>query len=617
MKAITIFLEVTNNMSESLTKHQDCGQSEPAFLGVEESLEGKRWLIRDADSRQTLALAQRLNVPEILARILAGRGIGLNEASAFLEPKLRELMPNPSSLIDMDKAAERISAAIVQNETIGIFGDYDVDGATSSSLLVRFIRAVGGDSLVYIPNRLEEGYGPNVAGLTTLAKKGASVVITVDCGTSAHGPLAEASKNGLDIIVVDHHAAEPDLPRVLAVVNPNRIDDNSGQGALAAVGVAFLLVIAVNRILRKGGWFDDRTEPDLMQWLDLVALGTVCDVVPLIGLNRAFVHQGLRVMARRTNPGLMSLADVGGITEIPSAYHLGFIMGPRVNAGGRIGSPDLGARILATDDIAEARKIAINLDNLNRERQLIERKVLDQALSQVEQESDGRGATVFTVGKGWHTGVLGIVASRLKERFNRPACVLAIDNTGKVTTGSGRSVKGVDLGAIVIAASQAGVINKGGGHAMAAGFTLRADQIPTFRAFLDERVRARIKETGIRPTLQLDGVLTTRGANLDVAHILQGLSPFGSSNPEPRFALSGARVTFADRVGENHVRATLEGEEGSKLQAICFSCTDRPLGRLLLQANGLPVNIAGRLRVNCWRGRSAPQFMIDDANPIW
>jgi single-stranded-DNA-specific exonuclease len=591
-----------------------------AFLGVENSLEGKLWLERGVDGRAAMALAQRLGVPEMVARVLAGRDISLDAAPAFLNPTLRDLMPNPSKLTDMDRAAERIAAAIVQGEAVGIFGDYDVDGATSSALLVRFIRAVGGRTLNYIPDRLKEGYGPNAPALAKLARDGASIVLTVDCGTAAHAPLAEARAQGLDVIVVDHHTAEARLPPAFAVVNPNRLDDESGQGHLAAVGVAYLLVVAVNRELRSSGWYKTRPEPDLMQWLDLVALGTVADVVPLSGLNRALVTQGIKVMARRANAGLAALSDVAGIDEAPAAYHLGFVFGPRVNAGGRVGAPELGARLLACDDISEATTIAHKLNQLNRERQTIEAAVLDDAMERIK--ADSAGALVFTAGEGWHPGVVGIVASRLKDRYNRPACVLALDPDTGLATGSGRSVTGVDLGAMVIAASQAGIIEKGGGHAMAAGFTVAAAKLDEFRAFLDERIAQRVEEAGIRPTLRLDGALSTAGADITLAESLAELGPFGSGNPEPRFALANVRVTYADRVGENHVRCTLESSEvgkgaGGKLAGICFRSTDRPLGQALLAAGGKPMHVAGRLRVNTWQGRSSAQLMIDDAQPLW
>ncbi len=386
------------------------GNDTDCFLGVENSLTGKRWIGRGADDRQSLALAQRLGLPEIVGRVLAARGVGLDEAESFLNPTLRRLLPDPSRLAGMDTAAERLSQAIMQGETIGIFGDYDVDGATSSALLRRFIAAAGGRSLVHIPDRIKEGYGPNTPALLKLRDDGASVIVTVDCGTSAFEPLGAASDAGLDVIVVDHHEAEAALPPATAVINPNRLDDDSGQGQLAAVGVTFLLVVAVNRALRGAGWYASRAEPDLTGWLDLVALGTVCDVVPLTGVNRALVSQGLKVMAKRNNPGLKALADVAGLKEAPAAYHAGFLLGPRINAGGRIGAADLGSRLLATDDAGEAMEIAHRLDELNRERRGIERSVLEAAITGVEKAGDDLGPLIVAAGEGWHPGVIGIVA---------------------------------------------------------------------------------------------------------------------------------------------------------------------------------------------------------------
>lgn len=586
-----------------------------AFLGVEQSAEGKRWLLRAVDDRAALTLAQRLELPDAVARVLAGRGIGAEAAPGFLAPTLRELMPDPSRLQDMDAAAERLAAAVMQGEQLAVFGDYDVDGATSSALVRRFVEAVGGRCRTYIPDRLREGYGPNAPALLELARDGVSLVVTVDCGTAAHEPLTAARDAGLDVVVIDHHTAEAGLPPAVAVVNPNRIDDDSGEGHLAAVGVAFLLIVAVNRELRRAGWYASRPEPDLTQWLDLVALGTVCDVVPLTGLNRALVAQGLKVIQRRANPGLRALADVAGINEMPAAYHLGFVLGPRVNAGGRVGAADLGSRLLTTSDATEADAIARQLNGFNRDRQDIEAAVLNDALAALE--SDLPGAAVFAVGAGWHPGVIGIVASRLKDRYNRPACVIAVDPDTGLGTGSGRSVPGVDLGAAVIAARQSGLLERGGGHRMAAGFTVAEGKLAAFRAFLDERVRTRVAEAGIVPSLHVDGVLTAGGANLDLIGALERLAPFGSGNAEPRFVIPSARVAFADVVGTDHVRCTFESPEGGRLAGICFRAVDRPLGRALLTADGRPIHVAGRLRANTWQGRTSAQLFVDDAAPLW
>ena len=599
-------------------KEEKAGTDGPAFfLGVEKSLTGKRWIGREADGRQSLALAQRLGVAEIIGRVLVARGVGLDDAGAFLNPTLRDLLPDPSCLKEMDVAAERLASAIMGGEKIGVFGDYDVDGATSSALLTRFIAAVGGRSAIHIPDRLKEGYGPNTEALLKLKDEGASVVVTVDCGTGAHEPLAAAADAGLDVIVVDHHEAEAKLPAATAVINPNRLDDASGLGQLAAVGVAFLLVVAVNRALRNASWYERRPEPDLTQWLDLVALGTICDVVPLTGVNRALVAQGLKVMAGRRNPGLKALADVAGMEEPPGTYHAGFVLGPRINAGGRIGASDLGARLLSTDDAGEAIEIAHRLDELNLERRAIERTVLNAAIEDVEKAGDDLGPVIMAAGEGWHPGVIGIVAGRLKERFNRPACVVAFDGSSGIGTGSGRSIAGVDLGAAVIAATQAGLLVKGGGHKMAAGFTVERGRLDEFQAFLTERVAANIQEGGIRPSLYLDGAMKPAAATLSLVQDLQRVGPFGSGNPEPRFVLPAVRLSYAAVAGENHVRGILEGEEGGRLAAISFNSLDTPLGQALLKSDGAPLHVAGKLRVNTWQGRSSAQLHVEDAAPAW
>ena len=585
------------------------------FLGVEKSLKGKRWIKRDADDRQALALAQRYGLPEVVGRVLAGRGVGLDDAEAFLNPTLRTLLPDPSTLKGMDVAAERLGSAIMEGEAIGIFGDYDVDGATSSALLKRFIAAVGGRTQVYIPDRIKEGYGPNTPALIKFKDDGISVVVTVDCGTSAFEPLEAAKDAGLEMIVVDHHEAEATLPPATAIINPNRLDDDSGQGQLAAVGVAFLLVVAVNRALRSAGWYETRPEPDLTGWLDLVALGTVCDVVPLTGINRALVSQGLKVMGQRRNTGLKALADVAGLKEAPETYHAGFQLGPRINAGGRIGSPDLGSRLLGTDDADEAMEIAHRLDELNLERRGIEAAVQEAAVEEAEKVGDDLGPLVVCAGEGWHPGVIGIVAGRLKDRFNRPACVIAFD--GDTGTGSGRSVTGVDLGAAVIAACQAGILIKGGGHKMAAGFTVEKAKLEELKAFLSDRVATDIKEGDIRPTLYLDGAMKPKAADMNLLEILAQVGPFGAGNPEPRFVILAAQLSYAAVVGERHVRGFVTGEGGGRLAAISFNCVDSPLGQALLNSDGAPLHLAGRLKVNTWQGRSSAQLHIDDAAPTW
>lgn len=595
-----------------------------SFLNIDQSLAGRRWLARPADERQALALAQSCGLPELVGRVMAGRGITLDTVDAFLAPTLRELLPDPSHLKDMDIAAARMAAAIINGERVAVFGDYDVDGATSSALLCRFFRAVGADLRVYIPDRVAEGYGPNAPALLRLKAEGVQLVVTVDCGVSAFAALDAAAGAGLEVIVIDHHAAEPRLPRAVAVVNPNRIDETSPHGSLCAAGVTFLAVVAVNRALRDAGWYATRPAPDLMGWLDLVALGTVCDVVPLVGLNRALVAQGLKVMARRGNPGLAALADVAGLKERPDAYHAGYVLGPRVNAGGRVGGSDLGSRLLATDDPTEAADLARRLDVHNAERKAVEALVLEDALAQLEREAETMPPELaFVAGEGWHAGVVGIVASRVKDRYNRPACVVALE--GGIGKASGRSVRGVNLGDAVIAARQAGLLIAGGGHAMAAGFTVAADRIPELRRFLAEVIAGQIAGQiagrgdggSLVPTLEVDGALAVGGATPALCATIARLGPFGTGNAEPRFVVTDARIVRADIVGNNHVRCILTGSGGSRLKAIAFRAMDSALGPALLDSRGSPLHIAGHLRPDNWKGAEGVQLFIEDAAHPW
>ena len=579
---------------------------------MDRSVTGRRWMLRQSDERAGLALSQRLDIPEIVGRVMAARGISLEGAEQFLDPTLRNALPDPASLIGMDVAAERLVTAIRDGEPLAIFGDYDVDGATSSALLARFLSAVGVPARVYIPDRITEGYGPTTPAMLRLRAEGIKLLITVDCGTTAFEPLEAAGDAGLDVIVVDHHVAEPALPRAISVVNPNRLDDTSGQGALAAVGVSFLYAIATNRLLRESGWYTEQglKEPDLLALLDLVALGTVCDVVPLVGVNRAFVSQGLKVMARRRNPGLVALADVARVDSKLSEYHAGFLLGPRVNAGGRVGDAPLGAQLLMTQDETEATEIARRLDGYNTERKEIEARVQEEAMEQVES-SDLSAALILAAGEDWHPGVIGIVAGRLRERFNRPAFVIGLDgDTGK---GSGRSIEGVDLGSIVIAARQAGLLLNGGGHKMAAGLTVARDKLEDLHAFMNERVAQDVASNEVVPTLRIDGAMALSGVKPEFVAALEKLAPFGSGNAEPRFAFTSVRVAKADVVGANHVRCFLTDSSGGRLKAIAFRSVGEPLGDALLDKTGLGLQLAGKLRPDNWQGRNDVQFIIDDA----
>ena len=591
-------------------------QSGPPFLGVACSLKGKRWRARLDDERLALGLAQQSGLPEILARVIAGRGIDGAAVETFLNPTLRTMLPDPSTLRDMDRAVERVRAAIESSESIGVFADYDVDGATSAALLVRFFARIGRTLEVYVPDRLREGYGPNVGGLEALRAAGASLVITVDCGTTAHRPLAEAAASGLDVIVLDHHVAETALPEAVAVINPNRLDEDNACGQLAAVGVTFLFLVALNRALREAGWYGHgHAEPDLMAWLDLVALGTVCDVVPLKGVNRALVSQGLKVMARRNNPGLAALADVAGLDERPGAFHAGFVLGPRVNAGGRIGDAGLGVRLLSTEEAEEAAAIAGRLDACNHERRQVEAAVLAEAETVAAEAVAGRdperAPLLLVAAEGWHPGVIGIVASRLKDSHNRPACVIALD--GPLGKGSGRSIPGVALGDAVIAARQAGLLINGGGHAMAAGFTVATERIDDLASFLNTHVAGQLDFRAPVVGLGIDAALSPGGATAEIVETLEAIGPFGAGNPRPRFALPAVRLARADVVGGDHVRCFLAGGSGApRLKGIAFRAAGTPLGDALLGTRG-PLHVAGHLRADAWRGPDAIELIIEDA----
>jgi single-stranded-DNA-specific exonuclease len=579
-----------------------------AFLGVENSSTKRRWVARPYNERTTLALSQRFTLPDILARTLSARGIDLESAASFLDPKLRDLLPDPSRFKDMDKAAARMVEAIQRGEKMAVYGDYDVDGATSSALLMRFAKSVGCDLRLYVPDRMREGYGPNIAAMQTLAAEGIKLVICVDCGTTAHEPLAVAKAAGMDMIVLDHHASEPDLPPSSAMVNPNRLDEDSEYGYLAAVGVTYLFVIAVNRALRAANYYTDALpEPDLRLWLDLVALGTVCDVVKLVGLNRAFVTQGLRIMEQRRNIGMQALAMIAGLKGSMDTYAAGFILGPRVNAGGRVGESDLGAKLLSTDEPALADKLAKHLHALNTERREIEAKVLAEAeaLTFVENLP-----MAFVAGENWHPGVIGIVAARLKDKFHHPAIVIALE--GDIGKGSCRSVQGIDMGALIIAARQAGILMNGGGHKMAAGFSVARDKVRDLCDFLAERIGKQIAAEPLKPTLTVDGLLASTSLQPDFVKQLATLGPFGTGNPEPRFALTDCRIVKADIVGEKHVSVVIM-QGGVRLRGIAFRSTENGLGDLLLAKKGLTCHLAGHLRLDEWQGVERVQFHIDDA----
>ena len=589
------------------------------FLGVERSAAGRAWRDRldDRGAARALAIVQRHGLPELLARVLAGRNVEAGAVEAFLDPTVKRLMPDPDVLAGMAAAAGRIADAIERGEAIAIFGDYDVDGATSAALVAAFLRAAGLDPAIHIPDRIFEGYGPNIEAIRALAARGAKLLLTLDCGTTSLEALAEAKRIGLDTVVIDHHQADETLPDAVAIVNPNRLDDLSGLGHLAAVGTAFLTLVAVNRELRRRGfWNAARPEPELIDFLDLVALGTVADVVPLSGLNRAFVAKGLIAMRRRERVGLTALIDVARLTGPPEPWHLGFMLGPRINAGGRIGRADLGARLLLCTDPAEAAGFAAELDHLNRERQAIELTAVAEAEAEAMAALglEEKGAVVVTASPRWHPGVVGLVAGRLKERFGRPAFAIAL-GPGDLGTGSGRSIAGVDLGRAVRQAVVDGLLAKGGGHAMAAGLTLRKDALGTFRAFLEANLGAAVEAARRDDALLIDGAMTARGATAELHASLAVAGPFGAGNPEPMLALPAHTVAYAEEVGQAHVRVRLKSRDGAAIDAIAFRAAGHKLGQTLLNSRGLALHVAGSLTLDRWQGNERVQLRIVDVAP--
>jgi single-stranded-DNA-specific exonuclease len=584
------------------------------LLGVARSASGRAWRSRLLSNRDALAIAERHELPEILGRVLAGRRVKLEDVEGFLNPTLRTTMPQPSALRDMEPGAERLAQAIMRGEKIAIISDYDVDGVASAALLSRFLRAVGSDAETHIPDRISEGYGPSEAAVRELHGRGASLLLTLDCGVLAHDPLAKAAELGLDVVVVDHHQAGESLPTALAVINPNRLDDISGAGYLCAAGVTMILVAATSRLLRKHGWYDERRpEPNLLQWLELVALATICDVVPLVGLNRAYVVQGLKIMARRENVGLAALADTSRLTRRPDPYALGFVLGPRLNAAGRVGQASLALRLLLATERGEASTVALELERLNKQRQTIEMRVVDEAAAQAESSlgKERKGPVILVSGENWHPGVLGLVAARLKERFQLPAFALGYGRGAELASGSGRSVAGVDLGAAVRAALDAGILVKGGGHAMAAGLTISRNRIGDFRDFLEHRF-ASASDSLARHWLDIDAVVTASGATLDLIELLEQAGPFGASNPAPLFAFPAHRVVYADAAGSDHIRCTIAAADGTRIKAIAFRALGTDLGELLLSERQHPLHFVGRLVVDEWNGGRRAALHIED-----
>lgn len=583
------------------------------FLDVTRSITGRSWTDRltATTTRLATAIAQRNDISEILARVLASRGVELDDAEKYLDPTIRGLMPDPSTLTAMDELADRLAKAITDNEAIALFGDYDVDGACSCALMVRYLRHFGIEPQVHIPDRIYEGYGPNIGAMDKLIDSGASLVITLDCGTTSDKPIAHARSRGADVLVIDHHLSDHELPDANALVNPNRPDDISGLGYLCAAGVTFMAMVAVNRALRQRG---DTGLPDLLKLLDLVALATVCDVVPLVGLNRAFVVRGLEIARRADNKGIQALALAARLSGPINPYHLGFLIGPRINAGGRIGNAAMGAELLSIEDEHHAFALAARLDELNTERQRIEMAAVEEAALVAEREiGSGDGPSVLVLASAsWHPGVAGLIAARLRERFERPVFAIALqpDGTG---TGSGRSVPGVDLGRAVIEAVERGLVAKGGGHAMAAGVTIKPGQLGPFRSYLMDMLSNDVAIARAITALPIDAALTARGASLDLVQDLERAGPYGSGNPGPVLAFPAHRAKFAQVVGKGgHVSFTLTSEDGARLKAIAFRAANTAIGDALLRGNEAAMHFAGALSIDHYQGREQVQFRLTD-----
>lgn len=587
-----------------------------AFLGVARSLTDKLWRDRlnARGAAKALAIVQRHQLPEMLARVLAGRGVDIDAVADFLDPTIRKLMPDPYTVTEMEAAAKRIADAAEKGEKVAIFGDYDVDGATSAALLAWHLRHCGLDPLIHIPDRIFEGYGPNVEAVRGLAGKGATLLVTVDCGTTSIEPLAEAKRLGLSVVVIDHHQAGTDLPEVDALVNPNRLDDLSGLGHLAAVGLVLVTLVAVNRELRQRGfWNAEMPEPDLLGMLHHVALGTVADVAPLIGLNRAFVAKGLIAMRRRDHVGHTALMDVARLNGPPEAWHLGFMLGPRINAGGRIGRADLGVRLLLEGDNVEAARIAAELDRLNAERRVIEQAAEAQAEAEALASIglEDKISVIVTASEGWHPGVVGLVASRLKEKFSRPAFAIALE-PGGIGTGSGRSIAGVDIGKAVRQAVTNGILLKGGGHAMAAGVTLRKEKLAEFRAYLENALARDVAEARHVNELYIDGAVSARAVTTELAATLNRAGPFGSGNPEVVLALPAHQLVYADEVGQAHLRLRFKSGDGAIVNGIAFRSVGQKLGNALVANRGQQLHVAGSLSVDRYQGAERVQFRVID-----
>jgi single-stranded-DNA-specific exonuclease len=582
------------------------------YLGVARSLTGRAWRERPADPETVRRHQLALGLSEPLARALASRGVAADGGETYLNPTLKAQFPDPSSFLDMDLAARVLIDALLADRPMTVFADYDVDGASSAAQLVRWFRLMGKELPIYVPDRMTEGYGPSPAAFRKIRDSGVELVVTVDCGAAAYEALACAKEIGLEVVVIDHHLMRDQIPDVAALVNPNRPGCTSGQGVLAAAGVAFVLLAALNREARGRGLFEGRAEPDLRQWLDLAALGAICDVTQLVGFNRALTAQGLKVMSAWRNPGLKALLEVAKGSGPASVFHAGFILGPRINAGGRIGRSDLGARLLSTDDPEEAAVLAAELDALNASRKEVEKEILEEAIRIIDRESNQADAPLALVAADdWHPGVIGIVASRLRERYRKPTLVIGIDRAANVGKGSGRSQPGVNLGRAVQAAFEEGLLLAGGGHAMAAGLSVRPEMIPDLRAFLNERIAAEAEAAAAEDALDIDALVTAGGADRGLYSAFQRLAPFGPGNPEPMFAAANVRIERPMALRGGHVRVTLTDGSGGRLKAVAWRAEDTELGKALL-GGASALHVAGKLKPDDWQGRESVELEIED-----
>ena len=574
------------------------------------SVSGKNWLFKEFDSSDVTKLSESYALTEIVAKLLSIRKKNIENINLFLNPKIKNLLPNPLHLKDMKSAVDRVYNSINKRELIGIFGDYDVDGASSTALLTRYFLSINQKVQTYIPDRLKEGYGPNIDGFNALIHQGAKIIFTVDCGTLAFEPIKIAQDSNVDVIVLDHHQSDIKLPNACAIINPNRYDDTSGLNYLCAAGVCFVFLVGLNKKLRDVNWFKKNkiNEPNILNFLDLVSLGTVCDVVPLIGLNRAIVKQGLKVIKKRSNLGLKTLYDLCKIESLPTTFDLGFILGPRINAGGRVGKASHGAELLTSDDPQKTYKIAIDLDKSNKERQSIELMLSEQVNSEVKKYHNH--PVLVMSGNYWHEGIIGIVASRIKEKYNKPTILISLNK--KIGKGSARSVIGFDIGSQIIKAVQSGILEKGGGHKMAGGFTLKEEKIPIFRDFLIKNFEKLCTDHSKNINLYLDTIIAPSALNEEFFQEVNCLAPFGSGNSEPKFVIENIKVVSSNIIGNNHIKSILSGKDGSTFKAFAWNAKNSPLEPFLNKKNKKKINIAGKMRLNEWKGKRNIEFLIED-----